>query len=108
MLNDKQDRLVGQPDPHDSEWHAVVGTFNTGSFFGVPYLYQLYNAYETQTTESCSTSTKGCCSGTTLTALVQDTSVLYNCFAPTELPNDFALQVRIPALPDGSLGILSP
>ena len=55
----------------------------------------MYNAYETRTTQSCSTSTTGCCSsGTLLTKLVEDTSTSYLCWYPQETNNDMQVQVR--------------
>ncbi len=75
---------------------AVIGTFatgNPGAAHGGPYQYQVYNAYETKSTQACNTNTVGCCGGTTLTGFVQNTSTLYNCWTPIQLWNDFALQV---------------
>ncbi|CAK0752182.1 hypothetical protein CVIRNUC_002126 [Coccomyxa viridis] len=43
-------------------------------------LYSPYNAYEAKATVSCNTGVKGCCSGTSLTSVVQDTSVTYSCY----------------------------
>ena len=77
---------------------ATFDTGDPGASQGGPYRYQVYNAYETKTTQSCSTSTVGCCSSTSLTRLMQDTSTQYNCWSPQALPNDFAIQVRRQAL----------
>ena len=50
-------------------------------FMGYTPPTQVYNQYETKTTQSCNLATKGCCnSGTTLTQLVQDTSTQYDCW----------------------------
>ena len=43
-------------------------------------LYSPYNAYETKAAVSCNPAVKGCCSGTSLTSFVQDTSVTYSCY----------------------------
>lgn len=70
--------------------HAVLSTDNYGSDE-----YIVYNSYETRTTQTCNTATKGCCSsGTVLTQLVQDTSTPYACYLPEEGPNDMAIQAR--------------
>lgn len=41
-------------------------------------------------------ATKGCCASTSLTSLVQDTSVTYNCYILNDPgTNDFAISVRL-------------
>ena len=55
---------------------AAVFLFN----FSPGDLYSPYNAYEAKATVSCNTGVKGCCSGTSLTSVVQDTSVTYSCY----------------------------
>jgi len=66
---------------------------NPGASQGGPWLLQAYNAYETRTSQACSNSVAGCCTSNSLTRLVQDTSVTYNCYSPISVPNDFLLQV---------------
>ena len=68
------------------------------SLFHTPstYVRSPYNAYETVSAQSCITSTKGCCSSTSLTSLVLDTSVTYNCYTLNSPGvNDFAVSVRL-------------
>ena len=81
------------------DWHdtrlcdaaAVILPYPAGTYVRSPY-----NAYETVVAQSCSTSTKGCCSSTSLTSLVFDTSVIYNCYALNDPGvNDFAISVRL-------------
>lgn len=55
---------------------AAVYLFN----FQSGDLYSPYNAYEAKAAVSCNTATKGCCSGTSLTSFVQDTTVTYSCY----------------------------
>lgn len=72
-------------------------TLNTGDLgpdYGGPLLYQAHNAYETRTSQACSNSVVGCCTSSSLTRLVQDTSTTYNCWSPQSLPNDMLLQVK--------------
>ena len=60
------------------------------------YVRSPYNAYETVSAQSCSVATKGCCSSTSLTSLVLDTSVTYNCYTLSSPGvNDFAISVRV-------------
>ncbi|CAL5227659.1 g10665 [Coccomyxa viridis] len=70
---------------------AVILPYPAGTYVRSPY-----NAYETVSAQSCSTATKGCCASTSLTSLVLDTSVTYNCYAlndPGE--NDFRVSFNV-------------
>ena len=58
------------------------------------YVRSPYNAYESVSSTSCSVSTPGCCSGTSLTRLVEDTSVTYNCYVTNDPGgNDMSISV---------------
>lgn len=58
------------------------------------YVRSPYNAYESVSSTSCSISTPGCCSGTSLTRLVEDTSVTYNCYVTNDPGgNDMSISV---------------
>lgn len=86
--------LLGYPaylflNPMSCGAAAVILPYPAGTYVRSPY-----NAYETVSAQSCSTATKGCCASTSLTSLVLDTSVTYNCYAlndPGE--NDFRVSV---------------
>ena len=72
-------------------WNAAAPIIQAPS----TYVRSPYNAYEVTTSQSCSMSTTGCCSSTSLTRLVQDTSVVYNCYTVYDPgQNDFTISVR--------------
>ena len=48
------------------------------------YLRSPYNAYESVSATSCSSATVGCCNSNSLTTLVQDTSMTYDCYSTSD------------------------
>ena len=88
---------------HGSSWQAPLDSESLACACVVIYDYyygqtpptQVFNEYETKTTQACNPSTKGCCnSGTTLTQLAYDTSTLYSCYQ-TWIGQNFSVQVGI-------------
>ena len=78
--------------------HDVLGCAAAAVILPYPstYVRSPYNAFETVSAQSCSMATKGCCASTSLTSLVQDTSVTYNCYTLNDPgTNDFAISVRL-------------
>ena len=77
----------------DTDMHACACAVIYDYFSGQQAQPQVYNEYETKTTQACNMATKGCCnSGTTLTQLVTDHSMLYDCWANWAWQN-FSVQV---------------